>query len=75
MRVVIDHIEEEVAVMEKEDGSVENMPKRLIPPEAKEGDVLLIQVDTENTVDRTQELLSILDEDWGGDDEDGDKES
>lgn len=64
MRIVIDRIEEEVAVVEKADGSFEEMPKRLIPPEAKEGDVLLITVDKESTVDRAQEITSLMDELW-----------
>lgn len=64
MRLVIDRIEEEIAVVEKDDGSFVNMPKNLIPPEAKEGDVLLITVDMENTVDREQEIRSLLEEVW-----------
>ena len=67
MRIVIDRIEEEVAVIEKEDGSFVNMSKRLIPPEAKEGDVLQIIVDRSSTVDRVQEITSLMDELWESD--------
>ncbi len=67
MRVVIDRIEEEIAMVEKDDGSFEEMPKRLIPPEAKEGDVLQITVDTESTVDRREEITSLMDELWESD--------
>ncbi|HHX59388.1 MAG TPA: DUF3006 domain-containing protein [Epulopiscium sp.] len=67
MRIVIDRIEEEVAVIEKEDGSFVNMSKRLIPPEAKEGDVLQITVDRSSTVDRVQEITSLMDELWESD--------
>lgn len=67
MRVIIDRIEEEIAVVEKNDGSFEEMPKRLIPPEAKEGDVLLITVDTESTIDRKEEITSLMDELWESD--------
>lgn len=67
MRIVIDRIEEEIAIVEKEDGSFENMPKRLVPPDAKEGDVLKITVDTESTVDRKEEITSLMEELWESD--------
>ncbi len=67
MKVVIDRIEEEVAVVEKGDGSFEHMPKALIPAEAKEGDVLQITVDTESTVDRMEEITALMDELWESD--------
>lgn len=64
MRIVIDRIEENVAIVEKEDGEIIEMSKNLIPPDAKEGDVLLIQIDKENTIDRQQEITSIMEEVW-----------
>lgn len=64
MRIVIDRIEEEVAVVQKDDGSMINISKNLIPPEAKEGDVLCIMVDTQSTVDREQEITSLMEELW-----------
>ncbi len=67
MRVVIDRIEEDVAILEKDDGSFESMPKRLIPPDAKEGDVLQIIVDRESTVDRKEEITSLMEELWESD--------
>lgn len=67
MKVVIDRIEEEVAIMEKEDGSFVEMSKRLIPPEAREGDILLITVDAESTVTREEEITSLMDELWESD--------
>ena len=69
MRLVIDRIEEELAILEKEDGSFEEISKRLIPPEAKEGDILRITVDTEGTVNRREEITSLMDELWERDDE------
>lgn len=69
MRIVIDRIEEEIAIVEKDDGTFEEMPKRLIPPEAKEGDVLRITVDTESTIDRKEEITSLMDELWESDGE------
>lgn len=69
MRVVIDRIEEELAILEKDDGSFEEISKRLIPPEAKEGDVLRITVDTQSTVNRKEEITSLMDELWERDDQ------
>ena len=64
MRIVIDRIEENIAVVQKDDGAMVNISKHLIPPEAKEGDVLLITVDLESTVDREQEITSLMEELW-----------
>ena len=64
MRIVIDRIEEDIAIVEKEDGSFLHMSKNLIPSDAKEGDVLLIAVDKQNTVDRQQEITSLMEELW-----------
>ena len=69
MRVVIDRIEEDVAIMEKDDGSFAEMSKRLIPPEAKEGDILRITVDTQSTVDRKEEITALMEELWESDGE------
>lgn len=69
MRVVLDRIEEEIAIVEKSDGSFEHMPKGLIPPEAKEGDILQISVDTESTVDRMEEITVLMDQLWKSDGE------
>lgn len=64
MRVIIDRIEEDIAIVQKEDGSFVHMAKKLIPPNAKEGDVLLIEVDKESTVDREGEITSLMEELW-----------
>ena len=67
MRIVIDRIESDMAIVEKEDGSLVQMPKSLIPPEAKEGDILLITVDDEAGINRKQEIVSLMEEVWDGD--------
>lgn len=64
MRIVIDRIESDMAIVEKEDGSFVQMPKSLIPLDAKEGDVLLIIVDEEGTISRKQEITSLMEELW-----------
>lgn len=45
MEAVIDRFEEGFAVCEKEDGTMININRILIPKEAKEGDVLIIDED------------------------------
>lgn len=67
MRVTIDRIEGEIAVVEMQDGSFAQMSKNLIPIEAKEGDILLITIDTESTIDRKKEITSLMDELWEDD--------
>ncbi|NLC53945.1 MAG: DUF3006 domain-containing protein [Firmicutes bacterium] len=51
MRVIIDRFEAEYAVVELEDGSMALMATKLLPG-AKEGDVVLITVDREETARR-----------------------
>ena len=64
MRIIIDRIEADIAVVEREDGLVVQMPKSLIPLDAKEGDVLLITIDEVGTVNRKQEISSLMEELW-----------
>ncbi len=64
MQVVIDRIEEDMAVVETDDGSLYDIPKNLIPSDAKEGDVLLIEVDKDSTIDREQEIVDLMDDVW-----------
>lgn len=71
MRIIIDRIEADIVVVEKEDGSFIQMPKSLIPLDAKEGDMLLITIDEESTVDRKKEITSLMEELWD-DEEDTD---
>ena len=46
MKVTIDRYEGEFVVCEKEDRSMLNVDREKIPPEAKEGDILIIEEDT-----------------------------
>lgn len=64
MRIIIDRIEADIAVVETEDGLVVQMPKCLIPLDAKEGDMLLITIDEVGTVNRRQEITSLMEELW-----------
>ena len=57
MRVIIDRFEGDLAVCERPDRTMMNIPRNSLPPEAKEGDVLIIEnncisLDVTDTADR-----------------------
>ncbi|MFY9213395.1 MAG: DUF3006 domain-containing protein [Tissierellaceae bacterium] len=49
MRIIIDRFEGDFAVVELEDKSFVDMPLKLIPEGAKEGDILEIEINREET--------------------------
>lgn len=68
MRAVIDRFEGELAVMEFEDG-YKNIPRKMLPPEAREGDVLVLQddywiIDPEVTHERKEKIEKLAEELW-----------
>lgn len=56
MQVTIDRFEGRFAVVETEKNQTVDMPRELVPAEAKEGDILTIRVDQELTRCRRAEL-------------------
>lgn len=69
MKVIIDRFEGEYAVCEKEDREMIDIEKDKLPPEAKEGDVLIIKedniyIDQEETIKRKKEIEKIMDDLW-----------
>ncbi|MBU5486373.1 DUF3006 domain-containing protein [Clostridium sp. MSJ-11] len=54
MKGVIDRIEEDYAVVELEEGTMVNLSINIIPPEAKEGDVIIIDNDNNITIDEVE---------------------
>ena len=60
---IIDRFEGNMAVIEY-NGRAFNLPKNLLPKEAKEGDVLkiLINVDREETEKRREKIENLMDE-------------
>ncbi len=67
MKVIIDRFEGDFAVVELENGSVfANMPKALVPKEAKEGDVISITVDREETERRRQHIRAMMNKIFNG---------
>lgn len=61
MQVVVDRIEEDYIVVELEDGSVVDVPKVLIPG-AKEGDVIDIYINRDETDKKNTEVNKLMDE-------------
>ncbi|RBP38951.1 DUF3006 domain-containing protein [Garciella nitratireducens] len=56
MKVIIDRFEEKFVVVELENRNIINMPKELVPKGAKEGDVLEIRINREETQKRKQKI-------------------
>ena len=59
MRVIIDRLEENFAVVETETGVMVDLP-RILVPEAKEGDVVNITVDASATDKRKQAIAELM---------------
>lgn len=59
MKVIIDRFEGEYAVVEIETGKCINIPKILLP-NAKEGDVIKIEIDNEETKQRKKHIQDLM---------------
>lgn len=59
MKVVIDRFEGEYAVVEIEIGETVNIPKVLVP-NAKEGDIVNIEVDKNETTKRKKHINKLM---------------
>lgn len=65
MKVVIDRFEGELAVCERSDRTTINIFRNLLPPEAKEGDVLIMEddriwIDVEETQKRRSRIEQMM---------------
>lgn len=56
MNFIIDRFESDYAVVELKNETFENLPKALLPPEAKEGDCIIISIDNDATADRKNRI-------------------
>ena len=56
--MVIDRFEGNYAVIELDNGNFENMPRLLLPTNAKEGDKIIISIDTNETLARKEDIKS-----------------
>lgn len=59
MKVIVDRIEKDCLVLETEVGTTLNVPKKLIP-EAKEGDIIKIEIDKNETENRKKEITDLM---------------
>lgn len=59
MKVIIDRFEGDYAVVEINKGKFVNLPKELIP-DAKEGDVIVITIDQDETKKRKEHVKDLM---------------
>jgi len=64
MKIIIDRYEEEFVVVELENKQMINIPKEIIPSDAKEGDVILIEIDVDETNSRKENIQKLMSELW-----------
>ncbi len=64
MKIIIDRFEENHAVVVLEDGTTVNMAKILLPPDVKEGDVIEIHKNEEETLVRKRKIKKLMDDFW-----------
>ncbi|NLM13842.1 MAG: DUF3006 domain-containing protein [Epulopiscium sp.] len=64
MHITIDRFENGFAVVELENGKIINMPKELIPHGAREGTVLEIRIDCEETEKRKKAIEQLVKDLW-----------
>jgi len=69
MKVTIDRFEGNFAVCEKADRTMIDISKEKIPPEAKEGDILIIEgdsikIDTAGTAKRKKSIDKLMNDLW-----------
>lgn len=61
MQVIVDHFEEEFAIVEIEIGKMAKISRELISS-AKEGDVINIEIDIEKTNERKKRINELMDD-------------
>ena len=59
MKIIIDRIEENFAIAELPDGNFVDIPLVLLP-DGKEGDVVNITIDREETKNRSQKIQTLM---------------
>lgn len=62
MKFTIDRFEVDYAVVELDDKTMVEIPKILVPRDAKESDVLEIRINVEETEKRKNEINDLMDE-------------
>lgn len=64
MKYTIDRFEGNFAVVELENQKFVNIPRLAIPSEAKEGDIVIVQIDKETTSQREKRIKKLMDDVW-----------
>lgn len=64
MNVIIDRFEGDFAVVEIDTAQFVNLPKKLLPPKAKEGDVVSIEINEKETKKREQGIAKLMNDVW-----------
>ncbi len=64
MKLIIDRFEGNFAVVELENKDTVNVPKQILPDDAKEGTVLVIEIDHLETETRKRRISEKMNELW-----------
>lgn len=69
MKLILDRFEGEFAICEKEDGTIVDIRRDLLPKEAKEGDILLFEgesiiIDEQASLERKEYIKKLMDDLW-----------
>ena len=69
MKLIIDYIEKDLVVCEREDGSQVHLDREKVPTEAKDGDVLIMSndvyiIDKLSTTSRKKQIEKLTEELW-----------
>jgi len=60
MKYIIDRFEGEFAVVELGDRTFVNIPRKAVPPDAREGSVIDARIDEECTSDRSRKINNMM---------------
>jgi len=64
MKYTIDRFEADFAVVELENKQFVNIPRSAIPSKAKEGDIISVEVDQEETKAQEKNIKKLMDDVW-----------
>lgn len=60
MDMIIDRFEGSMAAVELEDGTRADIPRAVLPPKAKEGDCLSLEINKEKTEKRAEQISRLM---------------
>ncbi|HHU51468.1 MAG TPA: DUF3006 domain-containing protein [Firmicutes bacterium] len=60
--MIIDRFEGKFAIIELEKGKFLQIPREILPPEAREGDVITLKIDRKQTAQRRRKVEELLQE-------------